>query len=424
MQQLNTPLRPPYLLVLLLAVVALAGCSTDEEPVSVRALDLNPAPTAAVAGTSDDTARELLTRNANLQAARQRDVLFVQGNQLLRLEGGASAPTTMVEYVEADDVYVLDTKNYLIYAAVESYTNVVWALNLDTNERTELLRTRSSFSVTDPTPYPNWVALALGRSQQRLFRLDGGGVELPSFDQISWLANDEALLIEGNYTRQLDSDYWVLQPNTAHRVSMLSAELLETYHNFADFEPDPRTSFQPQLIDYLELTPRPNPASLENLPPAAAVSYTLSDFPSRDALCVDIDVLRQDGANATPIYSATDVASVHVRRLPNGDALILEWRVPECGLTTPPDVTVLRYRNASDTLEPLAIAPFGGLAFNQKTDANVLRLNDDGTTALWIGGSAAANTISLNLLDLETGENLTIYRNTLTTDFIYRAFWG
>jgi hypothetical protein len=446
------PLRP----VILLGLLALTACSATDDTVTVRGLDIDastPTPSAApttiaAAEAAADAPTTTTTNDALQSVVAARDVIFLRGTELLRLPAGASEPEILVPFVDSDDIYFLEDQGYLLYSVVDGFVNDVIAYNLATGDTAELMSIRSNFFVGGGTPYAEWVTLSPaewvtlspGGRTLFLYRLDGSGMIEEAFTDAVWLEGDEGLLIDGDWQRVDDEP--VFRTNRAVRISMPDGAILETYEDEAltGYEYASGSYHGYQLTDFLgldvnaEATPSVAFGGSNTATANANVRYEVRGNQRRDTLCTTLNVIQTDFSDSvedpteTEIYTTEDASRLLVRPLPNGDALLFEWRVPDCGLTAPPVVTVQRYINATGELQALPVALFGGLAFNEKTGSGAFQLSDDGRLLLWVGGSTEARTISLNVLDLDTGETLTLYETELPRGvepaYIYQAFWG
>lgn len=382
----------------LLALLVVA-CGNDDEQPSVSGVNRGDnLPAATQAATDAPPTAGML---ADLAATDDR-LLVVQGDALKVYDFGTGTLQTIAEDVAIATVHVVRPLNSILYGDVN--TQDIWMVDLATLASKPVFVWDSPFynrgwRVGPVSPDQSWVAMQIGFGQYVLSA--DGATLLEVVNQQSfvgrWLSDTVLMLQSYNWNAGdaefllFDVDTQAVTPLTTTTAAMDSdPTLLEDELNGLGLS---LASGRDAALDSTLLVTMPEDIRMQqSFVPCGTWG---------------IDQWQRDGTRDT-LYTIDNVYEISdVEVMPDGALVFLQGIIDECRPALP-TVSLLRLDDGEPTV--LADNVFAGLSMGRSSDryfasiptTHYVAVSDDGAFVVWIGGSLASNTVTLNLTDLRT----------------------
>ena len=430
------------LMMALAVVLLIAACGGDEPSPQLSSESSRPTSAAPATTPEDDPAAPSVA-----DAGFEAQVVFLQGNDLLILDGGSSEPRLIARHVLPSQVFISPNNEHILFASTDSELAgvaasagrpAIYFLRADLDGNDHALLTQDQYwQILEWSPDSEWVIISFPGGLLSLFKIDGSERFENIFTGSSfryWLEDGNLAVFDYETTGFGESQQFelrsafILELETGQQTPIevtLSEDSRNVIADIEDFLAEEGLVVvqswmqhqQPYLAQTIE--------SLENTDMFAN---------SSGRLCDSWLLGTYDDIGWQTVYAAEDTYRIDsITTMEDGSVLFVQWQLANCGIGSPQG-TLMQWTPAGNA-EPLAEGVFGGLGLGNSSgpfieDKHYYALSPDGEQLVWIGGSGEDWQTSLHLLDIEAGTSTNLYSAAVSQDvpggnypFISMVFW-
>lgn len=424
-----------YLLIML--AFAASACNFGHEP--------TPAPKLEYAvedpNNFDLPVDSMVRRNEAILAERPDfigRIVFVRENKLYKFTSDVVEPELIATDIDPDTIFRSPDKRNILFATSDYANRAIYRTNWRSKKHVKLLDLQhSNWRPYYWSPDGEWVVVLVGFQNLILLKLDGTvqhNIGSSSTD-VLWLSDGNILIFDRNPAVAANTINDEPRFTEAAIVNAFTGErtLLEI-----DLDQLSRDwGLMIRALNRLGLSIVDVPwQAFASTRYRAVPSKTASELSGTSPYCQPWQI-SPVVTTSISLFEANDVYRLtDLRDLPDGSLMYLEWTMPSCTITTPNVALVqLQFeRDGTATTRILIEHLFGGVGIGQvssydQEDSALYSLLPDGKTMLWIGGDYAEYETSLNLLNVETGENSILFHDVFgalrstSLPFITSVFW-
>lgn len=364
-------------------------------------------------------------------------IVYIREDGLWKLTSDVAEPELIAEGIDPDTVFQSPNQGEMLFALSDYTKRAIYRVDWRNGNHLKLLDLdHANWRPVNWSPEGDWVVILMGFQHLVLVKLDGSRhFEIGTgASEVFWLSDGNVLVVDYN-TENTPNGEQVSRFTAAGIVDVETGEHIALDIDLEQLSRDwglmIRTLNQQEvrLIDttwqslgsthYIAL-PSKSPAERGGTSPycqpwqiSPIVNQAISLHQTED------------------VYRITDLHD-----LLDGTIVYLEWTMPDCTITTP-NVSLVHLtfeRDGTASTEVIIENVFSGVGIGQINNANqrdsaLYSILPDGETMLWVGGEYTEYITTLNLLDLESGENHELIRDAFgalrqtSLPFITAVFW-
>lgn len=413
-------MRIRWIAIILLLSLALAACGGDDDSGSALKAPPTADPAASTAAPGDPGQGEVMLPTGGA-------LLITRGSDLYLYDFAASdgdAPVLIAQDVAENSVSFLQERNAVLYASpAERQYTAIYLYDLATGDTALLIDMGnlyiSSWRQLGLSPDGEWLLINLSfmSGVVRLGDPDSWQEIESGGSRVEWLADGRVLVsqIEFEYGAdgspvQIVRGVQVFDPGDG-TLSPVELDL-----DAINAAPDGSAFVDAIAAHGLAYPPRP-------AAPEGPVPVSVPPENGASVLCGTWRVVEytpgdpSSTATGPTLYTAEDVYSLTLAAdFDDGSLLVVESTTPTCGIMDTPTgaLKLISPEGEAQTLaDGLFVGP--GVTYNPSPVAarRYVTISPDKRYVVWTGGGLDAGTISLHLLDLDTGAATVLYREDL-----------
>jgi hypothetical protein len=422
--------------VLLMLGVSLIACRFRDKPTPQPKIE------SAVENPDDFNlpVDSIARRNAAILAERPDFVgriVYVREDGLWKLTSDVAEPELLAKGIDPDTVYQSPDKQDILFATSDYRERAVYRVDWRSSQHSKILSLDSAtWRPIDWSPDGMWVVILMGFQDLMLVKMDGT-VQYPigtGASDVFWLSDGNVLVVDYNTG---------FTPNSSEIPRFTATGIVDIETGIRtplDIDLDQLSRDWGVMIRTLNQQER----TIVEVPwrlfasthftalPATTVAERSGTSPYCQPWQISPVV-----SQAISLYEVDGIFRItDLRDLNDGSILYLEWTMPSCTITTP-NVSLVHLtfeRDGTATTEVLIDNVFSGVGIGQinntnQRDSALYSMLPDGQTMLWVGGEYSDYVTTLNLLDLESGENHELINDAFgalrqtSLPFITAVYW-